>query len=89
MNKKNVISKISVKMGLKKYQINAVLNALYDTLLTEMQKGEEITFSGFGKFFTKQRGERKYISFQTGEVFASPPHLVPAVKFSKQFIEKF
>ena len=89
MNKKNIITKISAKTGIKKIEVSAVLQALYETILTQMQNGEEIKFSGFGKFYTKQRGERKYISFQTGEVFASPPHLVPVLKFSKQFIEKF
>lgn len=89
LNKKDIISKISARTGIKKNVINVVLGGLYETLVSEMQKGEEINFSGFGKFYTKQRGERKYISFQTGELCFAPPRLVPDIKFSKNFVEKF
>ena len=89
MNKKTVISKISARTGIHKSVIETVLAGLYETLVGELQKGEEINFAGFGRFYTTQRLERKYISFQTGETMLAPPHLVPKIKFSKKFIDKF
>lgn len=89
MNKKTVISKISARTGIHKSVIETVLGGLYETLVGELQKGEEINFAGFGRFYTTQRLERKYISFQTGETMLAPPHLVPKIKFSKKFIDKF
>lgn len=89
MNKKQLITRISTKTGIKKSVVNLVLSSLKDNLIIAMQKGDVVNIFGFGKFETKQRGERKYISFQTGETFMSAPHLVPVLKFSKQFIDKF
>ena len=89
MNKKSVISKISEKTGIHKSVIDVVLKSLFDTLLNELQKGEDINFAGFGRFYTAQRMERKYTSFQTGEIMMSSPHLVPKIKFSKNFTDKF
>lgn len=89
MNKKQIISKISAKTKIKRKVVDTVLTGLYETLITELRKGEEINFSGFGKFLTKERAERKYISFQTGETMIAPSKLVPELKFSKNFIEKF
>ena len=89
LNKKDVITKISTKTGIKKNVIDVVLSALTETLETELKKGQEINFSGFGKFYTKQRAERKYISFQTGETLTAPAKLVPDLKFSQNFIDKF
>lgn len=89
MNKKTIVTKVATRCGVKKSVVSKVLGALQDTLLSEMQKGEIVNFSGFGKFFTHQRAQRKYVSFQTGETFLAPPRLVPVLKFSKKFIEKF
>ena len=89
MNKKTVISKISARTGVHKSVIDLVFKGLYETILSELQKGEEINFAGFGRFYTAERQERKYISFQTGETMMAPPHLVPKITFSKNFIDKF
>lgn len=89
MNKKAVVAKIAARTGIKKEAINLVLGALCATLVSELQKGEKINFSGFGKFQTRQRTGRKYVSFQTGETFIAPQRLVPVLKFSKNFVEKF
>lgn len=89
MNKKNIISEISASTGINKKVIDVVIKALYETLVVQLQKGEDVNFAGFGRFYTAQRMQRKYTSFQTGETMLSSPHLVPKIKFSKNFIDKF
>ena len=89
MNKKHLISKISSLSGIKKSLVARVLDNLEYVLVDALQKGETVNISGFGKFFTKQRCKREYISFQTGEKFLSPAKLVPVLKFSKKFVDKF
>lgn len=89
MNKKNIIAEISTKTGIHKSVIEIVFKSLYETLLSQLQKGEDVNFAGFGRFYTTQRMQRKYTSFQTGETMMSNPHLVPKIKFSKNFIDKF
>lgn len=89
MNRKSVIVKTACLSGLKKNDIAKVLEILQKILIDAMQKGDIVSFSGFGKFYTKQRNERKFINFQTGESFIVPPKLVPVLKFSKKFVNKF
>ena len=89
MNKKGLIKFVSLSTGLDKAVIDRVLNGTCDVVVDCLQKGEEINISGGFKILTKQRGERKYINFQTGESFLAPPKVIPVVKFSKKFIEKF
>jgi len=89
MNKKTVITKIACKTGIRKNIVANVLLMLEDLVVDVLQKGDYVNIAGFGKFYTKQRGERKFVNFQTGEKFITPPKLVPMIKFSKRFVEKF
>lgn len=89
MNKKNIITKIACKTGLRKNIVASVVGTLEELIIDILQKGDCANFAGFGKFYTRQRGERKFVNFQTGEKFITPPKLVPMLKFSKNFVEKF
>lgn len=88
MNKKSVIKMLAKNTNLPKSNVERVLNALENLLLDALRKGETINFSGVAKIFTRQRNERKFVNFQTGESFVTPPKTVPAVKFSPNFIKK-
>ena len=89
MNKKAFITKISATSGINKNTVSGVFSQAEKILVDALQKGEEVNLSGFGKFYTRQRNEREFISFQTGEKFSVPQKLVPMIKFSKKFVEKF
>jgi len=88
MNKKMVVKCVAQKTKLRKSIVNKVLEGLEILMLDALRKGETINFSGFGKLFTKQRNERKFVNFQTGESFVAPTKVVPAIKFSKKLIDK-
>ena len=89
MNKKTFITKISATSGINKNTVSEVFSQAEKILVDALQKGEEVNLSGFGKFYTRQRNQREFISFQTGEKFSVPQKLVPMIKFSKKFVEKF
>lgn len=89
MNKKMFINKLSSNSGISKTIISEVFKESQKLLIDALQKGEEVNLSGFGKFYTRQRNKREFISFQTGEKFIAPQKLVPMLKFSKKFVEKF
>lgn len=88
MNKKMIISCIAHKTKLQKGVVDKVLAELENLIVDALCKGESINFSGFAKLYTKQRNERSFVNFQTGESFVTPTKIVPAIKFSKNLIEK-
>ena len=88
MNKKTIIKILSEQTKVPKNRVDRILTALENIILTALQQGEIVNFTGFLKFYTKQRNERKFVNFQTGESFIAPQKLVPAVKFSAKFINK-
>ncbi|MDD4815558.1 MAG: HU family DNA-binding protein [Clostridia bacterium] len=88
MNKKMMINCIAQKTKLQKSTIKKVLSGLENVVFDALSKGETINFSGFAKLYTKQRNERTFVNFQTGESFISPTKVIPAVKFSKNLILK-
>lgn len=88
MNRKSVEKIVAQKAGVRKNIVNKVFDCFYDLLLDALQKNENINFAGFAKFYTRQRKERTFVSFQTGESFVVPPKILPAIKFSKKFVEK-
>lgn len=86
MNRKALEKYISQKTGLKKCVISKTVNSFFEIICDAMQKGEEINIAGFGKFYTKQRNERSYVNFHTGESFVAPKKNIPYFKFSKKII---
>ena len=88
MNRKMIVKCIAQKTKLKKAVIKQVFDELENLIIDALRKGETINFSGFGKIYTKQRNERTFVNFQTGESFVAPTKVVPAIKFSSKLIEK-
>ena len=87
MNKKNVVKILSKGVNIPKNRVERLLDSLQILILDALRKGEVINFTGFIKFYTRQRNERVFVNFQTGESFVAPAKLVPCVKFSSKFIE--
>ncbi|MDD4408545.1 MAG: HU family DNA-binding protein [Clostridia bacterium] len=88
MNKKLIIKTISKNTNIPKVTVERVLDGLETVVLDALRKGEVINFTGFLKLYTKQRNERTFINFQTGETFVAPVKTVPAIRFSPIFIKK-
>jgi len=88
MNKKIVIKTIAKNTNLPKNNVELVITNFEELILDALRKGETINFTGFVKIFTKQRNERVFVNFQTGESFVAPAKVIPAVKFSPKFIKK-
>lgn len=88
MNKKMVIKLLAKNTNLPKQNVERVLNGFENLILDALRKGEIVNFSGFFKLFTRQKNERAFVNFQTGESFIAPPKTVPAIKFSPNFIKK-
>jgi DNA-binding protein HU-beta len=56
------------------------VEAVLDTIMSSLSSGEEVAFTGFGKFSVNERGPRQGVNPRTGERITIPGGKVP--KFS-------
>ena len=58
INKAELISSISDKVGVSKKQAEDMIEALVGTIISELKAGNEVTITGFGTFMAKTRHAR-------------------------------
>jgi DNA-binding protein HU-beta len=79
MTKADFIDRVSSKLGSKKEASEAVETVL-DGISDALAGGEEVNFTGFGKFHVTERGPRQGVNPRTGERITIPGGKSP--KFS-------
>jgi len=83
MKKPELISAVAEAGDLTKAQAERAINAMTDTVTSELAKGESVTLIGFGTFQVKERGERTGRNPQTGASMTIPASKVPSFKAGK------
>jgi DNA-binding protein HU-beta len=79
MTKAEFIDRIADNVGSKKEASDAV-EAVLDGIVDSLKAGDEVNFTGFGKFSVNERGPRQGVNPRTGERITIPGGKVP--KFS-------
>jgi DNA-binding protein HU-beta len=81
MTKAEFIEKLASdeRIGSKKGAGDAV-EAILQTIMSSLSDGEDVNFTGFGKFSVNERGPRQGVNPRTGERITIPGGKVP--KFS-------
>ena len=67
MNKAQLINAIAAKCNLPKKDIDAVVNATFDSIIETMKAGEKVQIVGFGRFEVRERPARTGRNPLTGE----------------------
>ena len=80
MGKSEFVSAVADKSDLNKTQAAAAVDAFIDVVTESLKKGEEVQFTGFGKFSVQKRAAREGINPQTKEKIQIKASKVP--KFS-------
>ena len=80
MTKADFVDKLAAKSGLTKKDAAAVVDAFVEVVTQSLKKGEEVQFTGFGKFYVQKRDARQGINPQTKAKIKIPATKVP--KFS-------
>ena len=80
MTKADFVDKLAAKSGLTKKDAAAVVDAFVEVVTDALKKGEDVQFTGFGKFYVQEREARQGINPQTKGKIAIPASKVP--KFS-------
>lgn len=81
MTKQEFIDRVAQRAGLQRRDAQKAVEAFLETVQDALTQGDEIAFTGFGKFSTQQRAERQGVNPRNpGEKVTIPASTVP--KFS-------
>lgn len=87
MNKSEFIQAMAEKSGLSVKDATAALNATLETIQESLQKGEPVSFVGFGTFEVKKRAARTGRNPQTKQPVEIPASKAPSFKAGKSLKE--
>jgi DNA-binding protein HU-beta len=77
MTKADFVDKVAAESGLSKKDAGAAVDAVLSTIEGALRSGDEVTFTGFGKFHVAQRGAREGRNPRTGETMTIAASRVP------------
>jgi DNA-binding protein HU-beta len=65
VTKAEFVDKLAAKSGLTKKDAASVVDAFVEVVTDSLKKGEDVQFTGFGKFYVQKRDARTGINPQT------------------------
>ena len=77
MTKSEFVDQVASRADLGKSEAGKAVDAVLDVIQEALQRGSDITFSGFGKFHVAERGARQGVHPRTGEQMQIPATRVP------------
>ena len=77
MTKADFVDKVASTSGLTKKDAGTAVDAVIGELEKALKGGEEVSFTGFGKFHVAQRGAREGRNPRTGETMQIAASKVP------------
>jgi len=80
VTKAEFTDRVAAKSGLSKRDAANAVDAFLDSITEALRSGEQVSFTGFGKFSPQHRKERQGVNPRTGEKVTIPAARVP--KFS-------
>jgi len=81
VTKQEFVDKVADRSGLSRRDAAKAVDAVLDSITDALKRGEEVSFTGFGKFSTQRRAERQGVNPRNpSEKVTIPAATVP--KFS-------
>jgi DNA-binding protein HU-beta len=77
MTKSDFVDKVASNSGLSKKDAGNAVDAVLKSIEDALKGGEDVTFTGFGKFSVAQRGAREGRNPRTGETMTIAASTVP------------
>ena len=77
MNKAELASEVSSKVGSTKKETQNVIDAVIETIGDTLSRGEKVTLVGFGTFQVVNRKARRGVNPQTRATIQIPPRKAP------------
>ena len=88
MNKQELVDKVAKKTGLQKKETQAAIDAMTETVMETVKKGDKVTLVGFGTFSSVKRAARNGRNPQTGKAMKIAARKAPKFSAGKNFKEK-
>lgn len=85
MNKQDIINEINSQTSLTKKECGEVLNAFLNILKDALNKGENIGFSGLGKWYVQEYGPKYMYNPVTKKHYYTKAKKVPVFKAGNKF----
>ena len=67
MTKSEFVDKVASSSGLSKKDADNAVNAVINTIEQSLRNGDDVNFTGFGKFHVAERSARQGVNPRTGE----------------------
>ena len=77
MTKSEFVDRVASESGLSKKDAGSAVDAVISTIEGALKSGEEVSFTGFGKFHVANRGAREGRNPRTGETMTIAASKVP------------
>ncbi len=77
MTKSEFVEKVADSSGLSKKDASTAVEAVLKSFEDALRSGEDVTFTGFGKFHVAERGAREGRNPRTGETMQIAASRVP------------
>ena len=83
MNKQALAEWVHAKLGGTKVQAEEIVDGLFNTIVSTLKKGDEVSIAGFGIFSVKARAARMARNPKTGEQVKVAAKKVPKFRAAK------
>lgn len=83
MNKQGIADAVHAKIGGTKVQAEQAVDAVVDSIVATLKKGDEVSIAGLGIFSVKARAARQARNPRTGETISVPAMKVPKFRAAK------
>jgi DNA-binding protein HU-beta len=77
MTKNEFVDKVASQSGLSKKDAGSAVDAVISSIEDALRSGEDVNFTGFGKFHVAERGAREGRNPRTGETMTIAASRVP------------
>jgi DNA-binding protein HU-beta len=77
MTKGEFVEKVAAESGLNRKDAGAAVDAVLSTIESALKSGDDVNFTGFGKFHVAERGAREGRNPRTGESMTIAASKVP------------
>ena len=87
MNKQGLVDVVHAKTGGTRTSAEGLVDAMLDSVIQTLKKGEEVSIAGLGIFSVKMRAARTARNPKTGAAVAVPAMKVPKFRAAKALKE--
>jgi integration host factor subunit alpha len=88
LTKAHIVKAIAEQIGFPQKQSSDIVETILELIKSSLESGENVLFSGFGKFCVKEKNKRRGRNPATGEDLMLPARRVVTFKCSGQLRKK-